>query len=490
MSKNQPLTKEELEEILKAHNLDFSDIAKIANTINTSSNEEIEEKTEVIKSPKKKTTEPTYEITKISYPDFVITKKTVSQTKELAIAPSCEGMFIRTLKKNGSWEVEQLNGENYASFMADVPEEKLLTLPEEFYITKLERGKVFGASLVIYLSDETIRKMIKDKCAPKFNKSQYTKTFYGVNSENIAKQRDIYRVFPIIYKEYANSENEKIKNIIKTSPGLLMFVYKIYGLDKARDFVKHMDLCMYELGKQGWNYGYYNRGAYCDQEIKNKLMGTEDNIVNTTVQFYLPDNLPIIKMDYETFKEYLLYESYRLGYSNIDEFLLTWSDTLSMQHEFFGKIKEKYPKDLLVYHNKLCRRKNNYKYYTDVIFKANFEKAAKKNINFVWKPQNSEYEYIVPLNTEDVAQEAEQQSNCLVHAKYMQRVIDGTSILVFMRRKEDVEHSFVTMEICQDPNNHIYKINQAYLASNQTPSETVRTEIKKYAEHFNLVYED
>ena len=485
MSKNQTLNKEELEAILKAHNLDFSDIAKIANTIKASNTDETG--TITLKTPKKVAASLTYEITKLSYPDFVVTKKTTTQTKELVVAPSCDGLFIRTLRKGGSWDVEQLNGENYALFMSSVPTTQHLELPDGFYVRTLERGKVFGDSLVQYLSDEIIKRMIKDKCAPMFDKYQYQYQYanhycYGDDQKDIKKQKEIYNVFPIIYKEYAHSQSKQIIHLIKEKPGLVMFVYKNYGLDKARDFIKHCDLCMYDFKRGYCGYGYYNPYNYTNQEVFDRVCGDGKGVYET-IQKYLPSCLPLINMDYESFKEYSLYESYRIGYESYSDFLRVWHDTLVMEYTFFGKIKEKYPKDLPIYHNKLVRRKNNYKYYNEPIFKSNFEKAAAKCKKFAWNPQEGEYEYIVPLTTEDVVEEADQQSNCLVNANYMQRVIDGASTLVFMRKKKDIDHSFITMEIYGDA------IRQAYLASNVSPSYTMKTEIAKYAKHFNLEYQ-
>ena len=230
------------------------------------------------------------------------------------------------------------------------------------------------------------------------------------------------------------------------------------------------------------DYGYHSKN-YTNREVYDKVCGDGKGVYGTIMK-YLPGRIPLINMDYESFKEYSLYESYRIGYASYPDFLNTWDDTLSMEYTLFGKIKEKYPKDLPIYHNKLVRRKNNYKYYNEPVFKSNFEKAAAKHKKFAWKPEEGEYEYIVPLTTEDVAEEADQQSNCLVNANYMQRVIDGTSILVFMRKKKDIDHSFITMEICGDA------IRQAYLASNIVPSNAMKIEIAKYARHFNLEYHD
>ena len=66
----------------------------------------------------------------------------------------------------------------------------------------------------------------------------------------------------------------------------------------------------------------------------------------------------------------------------------------------------------------------------------------------------------------------------------MERVIGGTSVLVFMRKREQLDHSYITMEIVGD------KINQAYLASNNRPNKEDRQNIKEYAEHFKLAYDE
>ena len=485
---NKILTEEELNKILSEHNITFSDIAKIALTIKANKKEDSDDN-KIAKTTKKSVSSIKYEITKLSYPDFVITKTSSIQTKELVVAPSCDGYFIRTLRKSGVWDVEELTGDNYALFMSDVSVNNLITLPTEFYVNTLERGKVFGASLLEYLHLNGIKEMIKDKCAPKFDKEQFgnNRYFYIDLYKDIRRQIDIYRVFPLIYKEYANSPIEKISKTIKCSPGIIMFIYTIYGIEKTKDFIRHMNLCLYETHFQG-GVGKTSRKDYEDIDLYNKLTNPgnipeSDYIIYRTIKSYLPYNLPIINMNYEKFKEYILYESWRMGYNSLLDFLCEWADTLYMEYYLFGKIKEKYPKDLPIYHKKLIRLKSNYKYYKNPEFIDNFINAAENNKKYIYKPEDSEYEYIVPLTVDDVVKEADQQSNCLVNANYMQRVIDKTSILVFMRKKYDPDNAFVTMEIVEN------RINQAYLASNKIPLESTKREIRKYAKHFDLEYQ-
>ena len=486
MSKKE-VTREELESILSAHNISFSDIAKIANMVNTSSNEE--QDAPIIKKEKKDAPTIEYTLTKISYPDFVVTKKSKIQTKELVIAPSCDGYFVRTLRKGGGWEVEQLSGEAWASFFSDCPTDKLLKLPDEFYVGTLERGRVFGNGLLTYFAIPGIKNMIKDKCAPQYDWEQFKQyDSYVSRQDNIKEQARIYSLFPVIYKEFFNHESRKIRELIKKEPGMALFVYRVYGIEKARDFINNYNLCLYDdlLYNRYYGYRHIDTDPLVEEEIYNKIYNrlTSDkadkgNLYDSLSEYMV--NIPFIRMDYETFKEYFLYESYRMGYDNLNNFLNEWNDSLRMQKTLFGKFKDKYPTCLPVYHNKLCRRTNGSAIYKDSKFIASFQETANKLEKYNW--ENKLYQFMVPKTPNDVIEEADMQSNCLVNAHYMERVVGGTSILVFMRKKEQLDHSYITMEIVGD------KINQAYLASNHSPNKEDKENIKEYAEHFKLLYE-
>lgn len=486
---NKEVTREELESILSAHNISFSDIAKIANMVNTSSNEE--QDIPVIKKEKKEVPTIEYTLTKVSYPDFVVTKKSKTQTKELVIAPSCDGYFVRTLRKGGGWEVEQLSGEAWASFFSDCPTDKLLKLPDEFYIEILERGRVFGSGLLTYFAIPGIKNMIKDRCAPLYKWEQFKQyDSYASRQDDIREQASIYSLFPTIYREFFNHESRKVRDLIKKEPGMALFVYRVYGIEKTRDFINNYNLCLYE-DILSWGYygcGYKNIGdPLVEEEIYNKVYDRhtsnetdKGNLWNSLVKYMV--NLPFIRMDYETFKEYFLYESYRMGYDKLSSFLNEWNDSLKMQKTLFGKFKDKYPACLPVYHNKLCRRTSGFTIYKDNKFIENFKEAANKLEKYNW--ENKLYKFIIPQTPNDVVEEADMQSNCLVNAHYMERVIGGTSVLVFMRKREQLDHSYITMEIVGD------KINQAYLASNNRPNKEDRQNIKEYAEHFKLAYDE
>lgn len=472
MSKKQNISIEEIKELLQTHNLSFSDIAKIANEINKP---EIQDENIKLTT---KTPKRTFELT-LSYPDFIIKKQTALQTKELVIAPSCDGMFIRTLNKNNEWTVEPLTGDNYSAFMSGAPIEEFNFTPD-FYIKSIARGKVFGENLISFLKDPVIKRMIKDKCAPKLNA---TDIIYD-DSSCITRQKNIYKIFPLIYKQYADGYSEKVTYAIKNNPSLFIFIYQVYGIDNTRDFIENYDMCCFDIKGQYSMSGMYTFPEYANENIINKLLDVKDreDITENSIKPYLPARIPIINMEYKAFKEYCLYEAYRMGYYQLSDFLSTWEDTIKMEYTAYGRIKEKYPKYLPIYHNKLSRMLKNNVYYKDKTFQKSFESAAEKYKSFEYTSKDGAYKFIVPLTVTDVVHEADQQCNCLVSAKYMQKVINGDSILVFMRKESCLDDSFVTMEISRG------EITQAFLASNATPNRATKLVIKEYANKFNLLY--
>lgn len=477
---------EELQSILTANNLSFSDIAKIANMVKAKK----EDKTEEITVITKEKTKPqiTYELTKISYPDFVVKKQSKTQTKELVIAPSCKGYFIRTLKKGDQWEIEELTGEGWASFFSDCPLDKLPTLPVEFYVDTLQRGKVFGSGLLQYFNMDGIIEMIKNKCAPKYQWEQFKE--YGAYTEraaNIQEQVNIYKLFPVIYKEFANHESAKVRKIIKENPGIALFVYRIYGIEKTRDFIHHFNLCLYTDAYCGYiSTCNPTLRSYEEQNIYNKLYDKHTNDPKDhgelfdKIARYIPGAFPLISMEYETLRDYLLYESYKMGFGKFSDFLPMWRDTLTIEHELFGKIKEKYPEYLQVYHDKLSRRYNGNGKYREPEFIKRFTERSKELNKYNWK--NDKYFFMVPKTPSDIVEEADMQSNCLVSANYADRFIEKTSILVFMRKNELPNNSYITIEIVEND------ITQAYLANNRTPSAKDKEVIREYAEALKLNY--
>ena len=94
--------------------------------------------------------------------------------------------------------------------------------------------------------------------------------------------------------------------------------------------------------------------------------------------------------------------------------------------------------------------------------KAHLNDTIKTNNDLAWLYYSTD-EYIIRplLSTEDFHKEAEAQHNC-VERMYMNRVANGTTHVVVVRKKSDPDASFITCEVTNDRriNQYLYKFNQ------------------------------
>lgn len=99
---------------------------------------------------------------------------------------------------------------------------------------------------------------------------------------------------------------------------------------------------------------------------------------------------------------------------------------------------DKYPRNFLTSHKIACRNYNRLKQeFSEQIF----QKRIEKSLEYTY----CDYKFIYPNSTQDIKDEAVQQNNCV--ASYIQKVIDGDCHILFMRRKDKISDSLVTIEV-------------------------------------------
>lgn len=109
-----------------------------------------------------------------------------------------------------------------------------------------------------------------------------------------------------------------------------------------------------------------------------------------------------------------------------------------------------------------------------------------KNLAF----ENDKYKIIIPQTEEEFEAEAKAQRNC-VYTNYFPTLINGNNPkmrIVFLREKENINKSFVTVEIQLDRD---YKINQALKRFNEDihiDETDLITFIEEYKQHLNSLY--
>ena len=469
---------EEIQKIMQENNLSFSDIAKIAAGMNNGIITEKEKS--VVK-------EIGYKISSASYPDFTVTKTTATQTKILVIAPSCDGYFIKTKTRNKDWEIEQLNEKNYSNFAKDIKEP--IEFEDNFWLKYLPNGEQGYFTIMRYLQTDGIMDMFKDRCAPKYIKEYFmdNRSYYSDTESDIRTQIKYYKAFPILYRQYFNDTNRTISQMVKYRPELLYTIYKRFGLEKARDFIETAKLAL--ISPWGGSYYSSSNGNIFVQDTEHYIQSkfhlarkNERGEDEEYIGFYPSScQIPYMEMDYEHFKEYYFFESYRMGYEGVCDMLRDWNDDLKQQKAIYGKIKEKYPLNLQTHHARLSRIQRQMR---ETIERKGFDAQAIIAKEYEWKMDKDEgnYIFIAPTAPEDFYNEARNQANCL--AGYVSRFAKGDDIIMFMRDKEQPEASLVTIEIVGDT------ITQALRRSNKQPLFEQVQALKKFAKKFKLKYKE
>lgn len=153
------------------------------------------------------------------------------------------------------------------------------------------------------------------------------------------------------------------------------------------------------------------------------------------------------------------YIDYLITYEGLrDDIVSEIYDYAKMSSKLSPKF-DKYPRHFLSIHTIACRNYNRLKEYFD-------EQAFIERIDTSMEYTYGDYQFIYPKSTQEIKDEAVQQNNCV--ASYIKKVIDGECDILFLRKKNDIDHSLVTIEV---RNNQIVqakrKFNNDVLSSEQ-----------------------
>ena len=151
-------------------------------------------------------------------------------------------------------------------------------------------------------------------------------------------------------------------------------------------------------------------------------------------------------------KSLLLYLDYLKTFEAMDDmsYMLTeLVDYCRMMKELSNKF-EKYPKHFLTTHRIATRNYNR-------LQKEFEEERFKSRINKDYEYSCGDYKFIYPQSTQDIKDEATAQNNCV--ASYIDRVMDGECHILFLRKKDALDKSLVTIEV---RNNRIVQAKRRY----------------------------
>lgn len=177
-----------------------------------------------------------------------------------------------------------------------------------------------------------------------------------------------------------------------------------------------------------------------------------------------------------TTKALLNYIDYLKTYEALEDMgyiLKELYDYASMMHRISHKF-DKYPRHFLTTHKIACRNYNRLKQqFVEEDFQKQIDKGMEKSFG--------DYRFIYPESTQEIKDEAVQQNNCV--SSYIQKVINGECHILFLRKKDQLDKSLVTVEVRRG------KIVQALQRFNNPLNDEQREVVDKWNKWFAKKYE-
>ena len=470
----------------------------------------------VIPKVKKVYTKPAVEyiIDGISGPDMVMTRKTKTSEKQLVMLQSRNQIYVKNMK-NG--EIKSKDADELVRFFKDIPESYTST-------ENLVDGE--GHKLL------WLRNLPKNReqCMTLINVINDTGLNWFVNND-LVSYKIVYPCPRMASTSFNVSENSTVKNLTNQQKNLLKFVRELSGDydERYKDMGAHMvDQLKYSIAhkiggfyrspiapcsgdfirdywatnierkateivgdtfksecKEGdspyypnyvrnnnptWveitkRYGYDNTKRFIERFFEsNAYILPNTNTINSILE----NNL-----DFNSMCEYMFDEAERQGYligHNLQDMCRTWADTLEMEKQIYGKIEDKYPKQLETLHKILAYKKS---IIQDTIDAQKWDERAEKAAKFEYKGR--EYAILAPKTKNDVIDEAQQQSNCV--ASYVKKIINGDCFIFFCRRVKNLEKSLLTVEVRGDNT-----LGQVYRSHNRQPLPEEKAFVERWFE--------
>ena len=395
-----------------------------------------------------------FALTLCEYPDIIITRSTPKTTKHLIIMPSAGAVFIKTEKAGKEPVSERLTAESFAAFTSGLQEDILL--PEGFWTSRISKGKTEGEAILRLFADDTNLEMIRKKA---YHEDMLEAERLPVYMEHKDPLYNAFVACPQLVLEY--KDRPKAAELLILDHEFAADLVSRFGLENARDFFDSYIESLVDLPS---SYGHGHESHQLRRRQNFERWETEGNGQSC---------IPGCRLSYRAFKDYVLYDAYRCGYGmRMAQFFSEWWDTLSMQYQLYGKIKDKYPDSLPTAHMQMSFKMAQYKAKIDeAAFAAQVEQAKK------YEGEYKGYVFVAPKCRQDFIDEASAQCNCL--AGYIQRFTDGNCLILFMRKKDSPEVSYITVEIIGGT------VTQAKLARNYAISQSDRQILYSWVEKCN-----
>ena len=348
----------------------------------------------------------TYEVVLENNTDFIIKRRTLKTDRELVVLVS-KGIYYIKDCKNGN--IEELKESSLTTFLREL-KDGFIQLHQVHWLSNIYRESV--GLIMQVITDEQLTDMCRHNVLVNtFNPSMYSR-YWEQNSKLFTR---LYNMFPSM------TDLRKYQSSIP----VIFWIEDQYGANEAMYFAEKL----VQSGIMELNYSdssYY----YANDAFPTKDAGSFMKVMASPYRINL-----------RRFIDYILFDLYAQGYARVDKsFFNEYLDYLSMQQDFYGKVKEKYPAHFKTEHDIMALKVNQAKLIARC---ENFEQQNESIKDLAYS--GSGYCIVIPTKPEDLAEEGINLSHCV--GQYIDRVAEGECHILFLRRRGDPERSLVTLQL-------------------------------------------
>lgn len=387
---------------------------------------------DLLKSEKKVEKEkvaPSYEVILENNTDFVVRRKTAKTDKDLVVIVSKGLFYIKDNKKENIKKINEINCNRaiksfFKEYTGGITFEKLSWTP--------------------CINVNGICNIITNKSLQNIHK-------HGINAEYLESHK-----------------LEELSDMLDKNSKLVRYFLSEYEGDSKIGYYKFNILR--EIFKFYEEFGFNNTKYLIDCLKEAEFLHDDYIYISGLIKSMKKYNLNVI-----TFIEYITFGLKRQGVVHIDSGVARlYSDYLDMSYYVYGVVKEKYPKYLRTQHDMIQYKYNLWmKYKKDLLIFEN----SKEHEELAYS--NKDYCIMTPKSAQDLLDEAVNNNSCL--ASYISKIAKKETLVVFLRRKEDPEETFITIEVKDKKIMQVEGYSNRYYFDN-----SVKEFIEKWAKEKNL----
>ena len=385
-------------------------------------------------SSKKKAAAPVFECVASSGADFVIKRTTASTSKLLVMLVSQEQYYVKDEKKG---ELTALTDKTLSSFFSGFGESSVhigCSWLDSFTNNKSNRDGLLTMIKAKGFKQVATSGLLdfSDFIGYHGFNSSYARRRIGELSLLVEKSSPLVKHIA----EVAASVPQNKQHLFTDNFDQFLQVLDVYGLDRTREFInRYAENAFFTEGSDLADAQLYPLSELLSivptrEGIEASKYCVRQHVYGDPVSF-----------QFDKLCDYLFDQSAREGMTSLRDWLTYWKDTLLLQIYLSGKIVDKYPHNLLSVHQILSTEASHMRKIVDT---ERWAKADATMRDYDYAPEGK---YLVthPTSPEAMRDEAVAQSNCL--ASYIDSVLAGRCMIFFVRKANDPDSSFLTIEV-------------------------------------------